>query len=206
MLEIMEQILPYFQPGYTLSINLVKEIGEKRDIPVILESISMQDDYEGNFDTRRALIYTLRFNAKTYLFGPVPSADLSKDIIKKVSIGYIGGERTSSPNRDLTYSVEPRALQSYSDNTVTVLSEDIDETATRIVIDDSSGIEPFDYLTINDEEVYVTKVQDSTTIFVTRAMDETLSTSHVSGTEIKKITKADSALIGIEDSFGFEVL
>ena len=51
MLQIIEQILPYFQPAYTISIDLVKEIGEKRDIPVILNSISMSDDYEGDFST-----------------------------------------------------------------------------------------------------------------------------------------------------------
>ena len=61
MLQIIEQILPYFQPAYTMTIDLVKEIGEKRDIPVVLNSISMSDDYEGDFSTRRSLIYTLRF-------------------------------------------------------------------------------------------------------------------------------------------------
>ena len=69
MLQITEQILPYFQPAYNLSINLVDTIGEKRDVPVVLDNITMNDDYEGDFSTRRALIYTLRFTAKTYLFG-----------------------------------------------------------------------------------------------------------------------------------------
>ena len=57
MLQIIEQILPFFQPSYNLSVNLVEEIGEKRDIPIILGSITMNDDYEGDFTTRRALIY-----------------------------------------------------------------------------------------------------------------------------------------------------
>ena len=59
MLQILEQILPYFQPGYTVSIKLLDDVAEKRDVPIILENISMQDDYEGDFSTRRALIYTL---------------------------------------------------------------------------------------------------------------------------------------------------
>ena len=50
----------------------------------------MEDDYEGNFDTRRALLYTLRFTAKTYLYGPV--TDVSSDVIRKVQIGYVAGE------------------------------------------------------------------------------------------------------------------
>ena len=83
-LQILEQILPYFQPHFNLTIDLVDSIGEKRDIPIILESIGFQDDYEGNFDTRRALIHTLQFTAKTYLFGPV--ADSSDGLIRKVQV------------------------------------------------------------------------------------------------------------------------
>ena len=48
-LQIVEQILPYFQPAYNLTVNLVGSITEKRDIPVVLENITMQDDYEGDF-------------------------------------------------------------------------------------------------------------------------------------------------------------
>ena len=62
-------------------------IGEKRDISVVLDNISFQDDYEGDFATRRALIYTLNFTAKTYLFGPV--ADTPEGLIKKLSLIHI---------------------------------------------------------------------------------------------------------------------
>ena len=66
-LQIIEQILPYFQPAYNLTVELVESIQEKKDIPVVLENITMQDDYEGDFTSRRVLLYTLRFTAKTYL-------------------------------------------------------------------------------------------------------------------------------------------
>ena len=56
-LQIVEQILPYFQPSFNLTVDLVSAIGEKRDIPIILDNISFQDDYEGDFSTRRALNY-----------------------------------------------------------------------------------------------------------------------------------------------------
>jgi hypothetical protein len=85
-LQIVEQILPYFQPAYNLTVNLVGSITEKRDIPVVLENITMQDDYEGDYKTRRVLLYTLRFTAKTYLFGPVSSA--TSDIIKSASAAF----------------------------------------------------------------------------------------------------------------------
>ena len=86
-LQIVEQILPYFQPAYNLSIELVDQIKEKRDVPIVLEGITLQDDYEGDFSTRRVLYYTLRFTAKTYLFGPTKSA--SKDIIKRSTVSYL---------------------------------------------------------------------------------------------------------------------
>ena len=104
-LQIVEQILPYFQPAYSLSVELVESIQEKRDIPVILENITMQDDYEGDYSTRRVLLYTLRFTAKTYLFGPVSAA--TKDIIKKATINYKTG--TDTTNTCLLYtSPSPR--------------------------------------------------------------------------------------------------
>ena len=93
-LQIVEQILPYFQPAYTLTVNLVDTINEKRDIPVILENITMQDDYEGDFTTRRVLTYTLRFTAKTYLFGPVSTS--TDNIIKKTSLGFVGATVAAS--------------------------------------------------------------------------------------------------------------
>ena len=63
-LQIIEQVLPFFQPSFNLTVDLVSSIGEKRDIPIVLDSVNFQDDYEGTFQTRRALIYTLRFSAK----------------------------------------------------------------------------------------------------------------------------------------------
>jgi len=81
MLQIVEQILPYFQPHYNLSVNFLGNLKEKRDIAIQLDNIVMSDDYEGNFDTRRALIYTLNFTAKTYLFGPV--TDVTDTIVKR---------------------------------------------------------------------------------------------------------------------------
>ncbi len=69
-LQIVEQILPFFQPSYNLTVNLVSEINEKRDIPVVLENVSFQDEYEGDFTSRRVLYYTLRFTAKTISIWP----------------------------------------------------------------------------------------------------------------------------------------
>jgi T4-like virus Myoviridae tail sheath stabiliser len=201
MLQIIEQILPYFQPSYNLTVDLVDQIGEKRDIPIIIENISMSDDYEGDFTTRRALIYTIRFTAKTYLFGPV-SSSATKDIIKKVSIGYVSGDTTKNPTRDLTYSVEPRAIKNYTNIVTTNLTSDIGLDTTNILVNDASNISENTYIIINNEEMYVDK-KTNNNLVVKRGADGTTITSHVSGSAVKKITSTDNSLIEIGDDFGF---
>ncbi|MGA1047418.1 MAG: tail sheath stabilizer and completion protein, partial [Minisyncoccia bacterium] len=145
-LQIVEQILPYFQPAYTMTVELVDSINEKRDVPVVLENITMQDDYEGNFTTRRVLIYTLRFTVKTYLFGPISSA--TKDIIKKTTIGYITGDTTNTPTREIVYSAEPRAIKNYTGTIVTNITKDIGVEDIIIPVNDASSILVNTYLDI----------------------------------------------------------
>jgi hypothetical protein len=204
MLQIIEQILPYFQPSYNLSVNLVEEIGEKRDIPIVLGSVTMNDDYEGDFSTRRALIYTLRFTAKIYLFGPVSSA--SQDIIRKVSVGYISssssGSDSKSGGRDLIYSVEPVATKNYTGTSITTLSSDIDTDDLYIDVQDASSISEKTYVTIDNETLYV-KSKSENKLSVTRGANETIASSHVSGSSVKGITQQDNNLIEVGDDFGF---
>jgi hypothetical protein len=199
-LQIVEQILPYFQPSYTITVELVDSINEKRDIPIVLENITMQDDYEGNFTTRRVLIYTLRFTAKTYLFGPVSSA--TKDIIKKTTISYITGDSTSTPKREVVYSTEPRAIKNYTGNIVTYLLNDITIDDTLIAVNNASTIQPNTYLDIEGEEIFV-KIVSGNTLTVDRGRDGTSITPHLAGAEIKSITSSDSELIETGDDFGF---
>lgn len=204
MLQIIEQILPYFQPSYNMSLKLIDEIDEKRDIPIVLEGITMTDDYEGDFSTRRALIYTLRFTAKIYLFGPVSNA--GKDIIQKVSIGFMSanspGSDSKTTGRDLVYSSTPRALKSYSNNIVTTLFKDIDSSDYLISVVDASSISSGSYITIDDEEMYVNS-KSNNILNVTRGSDSTTVSNHVSGSQVKLITTADNNLIPTGDDFGF---
>jgi hypothetical protein len=199
-LQIIEQILPFFQPAYSMTIELVDIINEKRDIPVVLENITMQDDYEGNFSTRRVLIYTLRFTAKTYLFGPVSSA--TKDVIKKATIGYITGDTTDSPTREIVYSAEPRAIKNYTGTIVTNLSKDITTEDTLITVNSVGSIVANTYLDIEGEEVFVKRISGNV-LTVERGRDGTPITSHLSGAEVKSITTADNVLIEEGDDFGF---
>jgi hypothetical protein len=199
-LQIVEQILPYFQPAYTMTVDLVDTINEKRDLPVILENITMQDDYEGDFTTRRVLIYTLRFTVKTYIFGPVSS--VTKDVIKKASIGYIAGDLTTTPTREIVYSVEPRAIQNYTGTIITNLTNDISITDTLITVNNASAISINTYLDLEGEEVYVT-AKSGNVLTVDRGRDNTTITNHLAGAQIKSITSADDLLIESGDDFGF---
>jgi len=70
-LQIIEQILPYFQPDFTVTINAIPELDIKRDVPIVLDDVNYEDTYDGDFNKRRAVIYTLNFTAKTYLYGPM---------------------------------------------------------------------------------------------------------------------------------------
>lgn len=76
--RIVEQIVPYFTPDFTVSVNLVPEVDSARDIPVILNSISHQDTYEGSFEQRRSMIWTLTFTMKGWLYGPTKKSKLIK--------------------------------------------------------------------------------------------------------------------------------
>jgi len=104
-LQIVEQILPFFQPSFNLTLDLIDSIGEKKDIPIVLDSIDMQDDYEGDFTVRRALIYTLRFTAKSYLFGPI--ADSTEGHIRKVQVDMYTDTNIQTAKREVRYTVTP---------------------------------------------------------------------------------------------------
>jgi len=79
-LQIVEQILPFFQPDYTVTVNAVPELDIKRDVPIILNDVQYDDSYNGDFTSRRAVIYTLGFTAKTYLFGPASTQKTIKEV------------------------------------------------------------------------------------------------------------------------------
>jgi hypothetical protein len=70
-MQIIEQILPIFNPQYTLSVNALPDMEIVQDIPVILNSINVEDNYDGSFQERRFVLHTLTFTLKTNIYGPV---------------------------------------------------------------------------------------------------------------------------------------
>ena len=111
-LQIVEQILPYFQPDYTLTIKDMTDMGIKRDVPIVLNSISYEDNYRGEFTERRAIIYTLTFTAKFYLYGPVTS----QSVIKTVQVDQYTDLPDASPKREQRYTATPNPTDANADD------------------------------------------------------------------------------------------
>ena len=97
-LQIVEQILPTFTPEYTLTINAVPDMNVKLDVPIILNSVAVNDEYDGDFQTRRFVTHTLNFQMKINLFGPISD----RNVIDTVNANIGNNEDFSSPNRIYT--------------------------------------------------------------------------------------------------------
>lgn len=89
--KIVEQILPYFRPDWKVSARLIEGSAEVTDIPIVLNSITHTDTYEGDFITRRAIIWTLTFTVKAVFFGPL----LDQPLITLTDVSFMddGGGR-----------------------------------------------------------------------------------------------------------------
>jgi hypothetical protein len=130
--QILEQILPYFRPEFTTNIRLIPEMDIVVDAPVVLQDVSIEDTYEGDFDTRRALIYNLSFSMKAYIYGPVANQGVIKrsitNIFGDVPAGSAQLERMTiepaqyannaplySPSANASLSVATSAISANSD-------------------------------------------------------------------------------------------
>ena len=111
-LQIVEQILPFFQPDYTLTINDMADMGIKRDVPIILNSVGYEDNYQGDFEARRAIIYTMAFTAKFFLYGPVTSSK----VIKTVQVDQYANLPSAAPTREQRYTVTPSPATADADD------------------------------------------------------------------------------------------
>ena len=91
--QILEQIVPYFGPEWTNSVRIIPQTSLTIDIPTILNSVSIEDTYEGNFEERRALIYTFDFTIKAYFYGPVRRQGIIKR--SQIDFGIVTGNTTN---------------------------------------------------------------------------------------------------------------
>ena len=111
-LQIVEQILPFFQPDYTVTLNDNTAMGTTRDVPIVLTNVGYEDNYEADLITRRAIIYTLDFTAKFYLYGPVTD----QKVIKTVQVDQYTDSKVNAPKREQRYSVAPNPVSADADD------------------------------------------------------------------------------------------
>jgi len=111
-LQIVEQILPFFQPDYTITLNDNSAMGTTRDVPIILTGVTYADEYEGSFEDRRVLTYTLSFTAKFYLYGPVTD----QKVIKQVQVDQYTDMPVNAPKREQRYTVTPSPATADADD------------------------------------------------------------------------------------------
>ena len=94
--QIIEQILPFFRPEFTTQVNLIPEMQVVVDTPIVLNGVTIEDTYEGDFDARRALIYNLTFSVKAYLYGPITNSG----IIQRAITNFVDTTTDAEPTID----------------------------------------------------------------------------------------------------------
>ena len=115
-LQIIEQILPYFQPDYTVTMIMDRTyMDTKRDIPFILESVDYEDSYTGALTDRRRIIYTIKFTAKIYLYGPITTSA----IIRNAEADMYSNTSDANPSRSQRVTVTPNPTSADKDDTYT---------------------------------------------------------------------------------------
>ena len=202
-LQIIEQILPYFQPSFNITINLLSSIGEKKDVPIVLECNTQTDYYEGSYESRRIIIHTLSFTAKTYLFGAI--ADSTAGLIKKVDVDYFADTEVKRAVRVQRYSAAPKALKDYDNDETTVVDGAISTAVTKIKLSATSDISTGDRIIIDQEIMYVrTNDTAAATLTVYRAYDNTSRAKHEHNATVNILSSADDLLIETGDDFGFD--
>ena len=196
-LQIVEQILPHFQPSYNVTVNMLEGVEEKRDIPFTLANVSFSDEYEGDFSTRRFIQYDLDFVAKTYFYSEIPTDE--SGIIKKVQVDYSTAIKAPRAQR---YTVVPQAIKDYNDDTATTITAEISTKQTLISVSSAASLSSNTYIQINSEVFRIREI-NGTNLLVQRGQFGTKITEHYSGTAISQVDAQDSALIEVGDEFGF---
>ena len=198
-LEIMEQILPVFQPSFQMTIKLVDDMNDFRDVPIILNSVSYSDDYEGTFDDRKITLISMQFTVKAYIFGPVGTAAP----IKKAKADIYTTMPSSTSTRQVAYQVTPKALTDKDKDGTTELSSAITARNLTIEVADYSSIPTQSYIEIGNEVMYVKSKTSPNKLSVRRAQNGTTAAAAAAATPVDIIDSVDDALLTSGDDFGF---
>ena len=212
--QILEQILPYFQPVFNISLKLVEQTKETKDVPIVLNNVSIQDDYEGDFTKRRSLVHTLNFVAKTYLYGPVSTAD----VIKTVNVDI--GAAIKQGSRYVRYSATPAALEDYNSDGTSMSSDTVNISSNTFTLV-GHGFITGDFVTYtvangnahtgltSGTEYYIIKIDNdnfriaSTKYNAQRGVAVNITAVGQGEHKFSAINSIDDAYVESDDNFGF---
>jgi hypothetical protein len=124
-LQIVEQILPFFTPDFTVTMTTVPGTAEKRDVPIILSDVSYTDEYEGDFQSRRVITWNLNFEMKTYLYGSIASSEIIRDVRARTYISPDGQVDTTA-GRQSEVKMVPKPTNVAPDASPLNITETID--------------------------------------------------------------------------------
>lgn len=114
-LQILEQILPYFKPEYTVSIKPIDGwTTYKQDVPIVLTAVTIADEYESDYLTRRVLTYQLDFQMKMKFYGP----DSNTGIIKEINLDFNNDKGGSEILENLDITINPTSADADDDYAV----------------------------------------------------------------------------------------
>src|SRR5210317_2314529 len=114
-LQIVEQILPYFTPEYSVTINLIDGYNHKQDVAIILGNVGISDEYEGEFTQRRVLVYQLDFTMKMKFYGPASKTG----VIKEINIDFNNDKGGAQILENMDFTISPASADADDDYTVT---------------------------------------------------------------------------------------
>ena len=135
-LQIVEQILPFFQPDYTVTMIEDRTMDIKRDIPFVLNSVDYEDTYDGDMTSNRRIIYTMNFTAKIYLYGPITSGA----VIRQAGVDLYTKPQSESPSRQERIKVTPNPTSADYDDDYTY-TETLEFFEDGLNYDESSGLD-----------------------------------------------------------------
>jgi T4-like virus Myoviridae tail sheath stabiliser len=141
--QIVEHILPFFTPDYTIKINLIPEMGITKEIPVVLNSSSYDITYEGPRDSdTRTIIWTLNFTVKGFIFGASGSTSLIKESIASI-FSYVTPDETIILNTANTgvghYQAGEFVYQGYSLGTATATAKVVSWNNNKLTLTNFNG-------------------------------------------------------------------
>lgn len=137
--RILEQILPFFTPDWTTTVNLISDLDVKMDIPTIIGDVTVEDNYEGAAEDRRILTWTISFTMKGYLFGPIRKSE----VIKLSSFNFFN-DTLDTPSVLETVSIQPGLLANGAPTT------NASATIDKSLIESTDD---WDYITIKESNV-----------------------------------------------------